>query len=850
MLFCNIPFPSCLNNFALVVNHIMHNGDMKIKRLFLALAIATVFSTASLAAPTFVSQTEGTSIIRDGKISIYIDPDSPKGVKLAADNLRKDLEAVCGKQTRYVKKYKDATIVISTSPSRTSGMAEQLNGKKEMFLIRSEGGKLHISGSDRRGTIYGIYELSRQAGVSPWYYWADVPVEKKSDIRILPGTYTDGEPSVEWRGIFLNDEAPCLTSWVKNTFGTEFGGHEFYEKVFELILRLKGNLLWPAMWNWAFYADDPMNSELADEMGVIISTSHHEPMARNHQEYARARDFWGPWNYSTNPQMLDRFFREGIERIKGKEDIVTIAMRGDGDEAMGEDADTALLEKVVENQRKIIEEVTGKDASQTPQVWALYKEVLDYYDKGMRVPDDVTILLSDDNWGDIRRVPREGERFRPGGWGIYYHVDYVGAPRNSKLVNVTQTISMWEQLRLAFDYGIRKMWILNVGDLKPMEYQIQFFMDMAWNPESFNQNKILSHTEEFCSHIVGKELAHEAAAIIDKGTKYSSRVTAEMLDRNTFNLQSGEWASVLSDYVTLERDALRLMTMIDREKWDSYKELILFPIQLMANLYGMYYAQAMNLALYEKGDPEADFWADEVEKAFRRDAALMQSYNKDIAGGKWNGMMTQKHIGYTSWNDDFPEDTLPEIKRVGTGPMVFTAENGTLTMDAEHFYRSTSGGNREWAIYPDFGRMRSAIALTPYTETPDGDSLEYAFTIEGDIPEEAQVHIIIRPTLDFLGTGGRFTVSLDDCTPVEVHFNRNLNEQPENIYSVYYPTVASRAVESIVTLPVEKHKDLHKIMIKPLSPGIVFEGIVVNLGGYKPQYLFGEESTKHLSDHK
>ena len=212
------------------------------------------------------------------------------------------------------------------------------------------------------------------------------------------GVYTDGEPAVRYRGIFLNDEAPCLTTWVKNTFGTEYGNHEFYAKVFELILRLKGNLLWPAMWGWAFYADDELNSKTADEMGVIIGTSHHEPMARNHQEWARNRDKYGKWNYNTNQEVLDKFFKEGIERRQGTEDIVTIGMRGDGDEAMSEESDVALLEKIIRNQRQIISDVTKQRADKTPQMWALYKEVMDYYDKGMKVPDDVTILLCDDNW--------------------------------------------------------------------------------------------------------------------------------------------------------------------------------------------------------------------------------------------------------------------------------------------------------------------------------------------------------------------------------------------------------------------------------------------------------------------
>ena len=349
-------------------------------------------------------------------------------------------------------------------------------------------------------------------------------------------------------------------------------------------------MLWPAMWGWAFYADDPENSKTADEMGVIMGTSHHEPMARNHQEYARKRGEWGPWNYQKNQQKLDQFFREGIERMKGTEDMVTIGMRGDGDEAMSEDADTKLLQRIVENQRKIIKQVTKKPANKTTQVWALYKEVLDYYDKGMRVPDDVIMLLCDDNWGNVRRVPNAQERKHPGGWGLYYHVDYVGAPRNTKWINVTQTQQMFEQLSLAYDYGIQRMWILNVGDLKPMEYPIQLFMDMAWNPKEYTQQTVTDHTQRFfqsmfgqCSMVNGQcSMAKEAASIYNRNCQYMARVTPEMLDAQTYNVATGEWRKVADDYARLERQALRLFSDIPEEARDAYRQSILFPVQLSA----------------------------------------------------------------------------------------------------------------------------------------------------------------------------------------------------------------------------------------------------------------------------
>ena len=780
-------------------------------------------------------------------------------VQLAIANLKQDFERVLGEN--HGDRSRDVAdesanhgpvpmILIGTVGTNKQidqwvkkGLLRDLKGKTEKYIIKAIDGNLVIAGSDKRGTVFGIYELSKQMGVSPWYYWADVPVVKHDNIYVLPGEYTDGEPNVRYRGIFLNDEAPCLTSWVKNTFGTNYGDHRFYEKVFELILRLKGNFLWPAMWGWAFYADDPENLKTADAMGVIIGTSHHEPMARNHQEYARNRKEWGAWNYQKNKQNLDRFFREGIERMKGTDDIVTIGMRGDGDEAMSEDADTKLLQTIVENQRKIIKEVTGKPANKTPQVWALYKEVLDYYDKGMRVPDDVLILLCDDNWGNLRRVPNAQERKHPGGWGLYYHVDYVGAPRNSKWLNVTPTQNMWEQLTLAADNGLDRMWILNVGDLKPMEYPITMFMDMAWNPREFSANNITDHTLRFCTEFFGMDQAPEAARILNLCCKYAGRSTAEMLDATTYNVETGEWQRVADDYMRLETEALRQYITLKPEYRDAYQQIILFPVQAMGNLHQMYYAQAMNLKLAAENNPDANLWALKVREAFVRDSLLCAAYNHDIAGGKWNGMMTQKHIGYRSWNDNFPADCMPLVKTVfeGNGGYVFEAKNGYVAIEAEHYFEAKADGKAQWTIIPYMGRTRSAITLMPYTEPANG-SLTYKFALKDTI-DSVKVHIIVKSTLDYLNKGGlTYTVSLDGSEPQRINFNSRLNEDKENIYSVFYPTVARRVVESVITLPIDASKGSHFLTLTPDDPAILFEKIVIDAGGYQPQFLFGQES--------
>ncbi len=826
------------------------NKPFQTARTILLAALLTTFLTGIRAAERFIVFQSETNTWKLNDITIGYSEAEHSCVRLAAANLAADFGKVTGTAaTLNSTSLPTPTILIGTVGTNPQidqwvkqGELRDLKGKTEKYIIKTIGDQLVIAGSDKRGTVYGIYELSRQIGVSPWYYWADVPVEKHSELYILKGEYTDGEPAVRYRGLFLNDEAPCLTTWVKNTFGTNYGGHKFYEKVFELILRLKGNYLWPAMWGWAFYADDPENLKTADAMGVMMGTSHHEPMARNHQEYARDRKGWGAWNYATNKENLDRFFREGIERMKGTDDIVTIGMRGDGDEAMGNGTDTKLLESIINNQRRIIKEVTGKSADKTPQIWALYKEVQDYYDAGLRVPDDVTVLLCDDNWGNVRRLPTAEEKKRKGGWGLYYHVDYVGAPRNSKWINVTPIQNMWEQLQLAYNGGIQKLWILNVGDLKPMEYPIQLFMDMAWNPTRYLVSNLLDHPRAFCAECFGEDQACEAASLLNLVSKYNGRITSEMLDARTYT--TDEFAQVVSEYQALEARALRQFITLKPEARDAYRQIILFPIQAMGNVYEMYYAQAMNHQLAAQGDPEANCWAERCRQAFKRDSLLNLQYNKEIADGKWDGMMIQKHISYRTWNDNYRADVCPSLKEVADpqqGP-VFSAQDGYISIEAEHTWNRTDASQAQWTVIPYMGRTLSGIALMPYTVPTDNASLAYRFAHGGS--KTIKVHIVTKSTLDFLDKGGLiYDVSVDGAEPVSVNFNSNLNEKPENIYSIYYPTVASRVVEKEVELSIGEG-DLHTLTIHPQDPGIVFEKIVIDLGGYQRQFLFGKESPK------
>ena len=665
-------------------------------------------------------------ITKGAPCSIVMDTAEDEGVKMAISNLQQDIRQVCNNQPALLNNipakrcviignYHSAIIQKLIAAGKID--KEQLINKNEKFLLQviakpADGvdEALVIAGSDKRGTIYGIYELSKQMGVSPWYWWADVPVIQQENVYIKPGIYTDGEPKVEYRGIFINDEWPSFGNWAK----AKFGGinSKVYKHVFELVLRLKGNFVWPAMWGSAFYDDDPQNGQLANTMGIVMGTSHHEPMALAQQDWKRRGK--GEWDYNHNAQNLRDFWTYGIERAKNWESVITVGMRGDGDEPMSEGANISLLENIVKDQRKIIEKVTGKKAKETPQVWALYKEVQEYYDKGMRVPDDITLLLCDDNWGNVRKLPNLNEKPRSGGYGMYYHFDYVGAPRNSKWININPIPRIWEQMNLTYEYGVRKLWIVNVGDLKPMEYPITFFLDMAWNPEKFNAQNLQQHTENFCAQLFGSQYAKEAARILSLYAKYNRRVTPETLNAKTYSFNYGEWERVVDEYNALALDAHNLGFLLPATYRDTYDQIISYPVQACSNLYNMYYAQAKNHALAAKLDPEANQWADKVESCYLRDSLLSHYYNKVISNGKWNHMMDQIHIGYTSWNNP-QKQIMPKVIRVPEKEKTYTFQeiDGYVAMEAEHFTRAIAEGETSWSIIPDFGKTLSGVTLFP-----------------------------------------------------------------------------------------------------------------------------------------
>ena len=522
---------------------------------------------------------------------------------------------------------------------------------------------LVICGSDKRGTIYGIYDLSEQMGVSPWYFWADVPAKHRDRLFVKAGKQVQGPPSVKYRGIFLNDEAPDLSNWIHEKYGNAPGypgaanyGRGFYTNLFELMLRIRANYLWPAMWNNAFNEDDTNNPMLADEYGIVMGTSHQEPMMRAQKEWDRkySRQY-GSWNYARIPEVVSNFWRAGIERNKNYENLTTIGLRGANDTPMAEGgpaANKALLEKIVADQRKILAEVINPDVTQVPQVWCLYKEVMDYYNAGMRVPDDVTLLWAEDNWGNVRRLPTAEERQRSGGAGIYYHFDYHGGPRSYQWINSDPIPKIWDQMLLAKQYGADRVWIVNVGHFKGYEFPTEFFMSLAWDTSRWSNDNLDEFTRLWAEREFGKEHAAEIAEIISTYAKFNGRRKPELLDANTYSLVNyGEFEKVASDYEALAARAEKINWQLPPEIRDAFYELVLFPAKASAGLNAMYLAAARNRLYAEQGRASANDFAAQARELFAAQTNLMVNFNQTFAGGKWDHFMDQPYIGYVSWSE-------------------------------------------------------------------------------------------------------------------------------------------------------------------------------------------------------
>jgi Glycosyl hydrolase family 115/Gylcosyl hydrolase family 115 C-terminal domain/Viral BACON domain len=698
--------------------------------------------------------------------TLFVDTNDFPGVVRAVHDLQADIARVIGRDP-LLKSARSSigtnAIIIGTigkSPiidelvSTRKIDVSQISGKWESFLIQvvpkpfgDVQNALIIAGGDKRGTIYGVYDLSEQIGVSPWYWWADVPVAHKSSLYAKTGRIIEGQPAVKYRGIFLNDEAPCLTGWVNEKFGNY--NHRFYTNVFELLLRLKANYLWPAMWNNCFNEDDPLNPKLADEYGIVMGTSHVEPMLRADKEWNRKGHNAAEWNYDKNPEILRTFWEDGIERNKDYESIITIAMRGKIDTPMSESANIALLERIVADQRQIIARRMNPDVTKVPQLWALYKEVQEYYEKGMRVPDDVTLLWCDDNWGNIRRLPTPEERKRSGGAGIYYHFDYVGGPRNYKWLNTTPISKVWEQMNMAYQYGADRIWIVNVGDLKPLEFPMEFFLRFAWAPNRWPKEKISEYTRLWAEREFGPAHANEIADLLAKYTKFNGRRKPELLEPETFSLINYREAdTVLADWKSIAAKAEKISAALPEGYRPAFYELILHPIKACEIVNELYITVGKNRLYAEQGRASANDLAAHARALFKADQDQSDYYNHTLLNGKWNHMMDQTHIGYTYWQQP-PKNSMPKVNEIQVPE---PAEMG-IAIEGSRFAWPGSTNEPVLPIFDSFNQPRRLIDVFNKGRIP------FDFTVNASVP-----WLTVTPTKGTVDRACEVSVAVDWST--------------------------------------------------------------------------------------
>ncbi|ODO11310.1 hypothetical protein I350_00086 [Cryptococcus amylolentus CBS 6273] len=579
------------------------------------------------------------------------------------------------------------------------GVRAELDGKWESYDIRCLSSPLRglkeslvLTGSDKRGTIYALYALSSQFGISPFHFFSDVPYPQHPTIAFDKSqVLSHGEPTVKYRGLFINDEHPALWGWAMEHWGKERWEPalvvEFYEKWFEMMLRLKANYFWPAMWASQFYSDGlPPNSSantpgpnllLAASFGLVPGTSHHEPMGRNKPEWDASHK--GAWDWTENKQEMEEFWRAGAERgaEAGADIVYTMGMRGDGDEPL-QGASNALVQNITNVQQGILKDVYKTDDLESKgvgQVWCMYKEVAGYYQNGLEVPDDVTALFADDNYGNIVSVlPPEREGHKAGA-GIYYHLDYVGWPRNYKwihTINLAKSNSAWDQMNIARAFNTTQIWIVNIGTLKPLEQPTEWFLDSAWDSERWPRGSWREWREQWAKREfgVGEEVGREVGDIMGRYELLASRRKAELVDSETWSIINyNEAEQVLAEWTSLTERATKVYDHLPEERRAAFFELVLMLCAAQANLNKLHIAVARSKLYAYQARTAANVFAQEAIDAFHQDANITETFHA-LLDRKWDHMWDQSHINYYEALEPV-RDSLPPIHFVNPNQPVF-----------------------------------------------------------------------------------------------------------------------------------------------------------------------------------
>lgn len=750
---------------------------------------------------------------------------SDQPIKLACDNAEEKVVQTALKL--FIRDYqsvfsasaavdaRQGNIIVGTvgkSPllKAVSADVSALIGKKQAFLLQVlPDGKLLVAGSDSHGTAYGIMELSRLIGVSPWEWWADVTPEKKISF-VLPAEYqTLQSPSVEYRGIFINDEDWGLMPWSSQTYEpSDIKGHigpKTNARIFELLLRLRANTYWPAMHECTlpFFLTEG-NRKVAEEYGIFIGSSHCEPMVCSAAGEWRRRG-QGDYDYVNNSASVYKFWEDRVKEVAQQGNIYTLGMRGVHDGQM-QGAKTvaeqkAVLERVLKDQRGLLQKYVNKDVTTIPQAFIPYKEVLDIYNAGLQVPDDVTLIWCDDNYGYIRHFPTAEERARKGGNGIYYHVSYWGRPHDYLWLGTFSPYLLHQQMKLAYDRGIQKMWVLNVGDIKPAEYQIELFLDMAWNIDEVNEIGVTAHLKSWLEREFGSNCAEELLPAMEahyqlsyiRKPEFMGNTREEERDPKYKVIKDLPWSEQtiserLRSYTVLSDVVERMESNIPADRQDAYFQLVKYPVQAAAQMNRK--ILTAQLARHSKAD-----WK-QSDAAFDSIASLTQQYNS-LQNGKWNRMM------------DFQPRKLPVFKRVehttATEPMVTDRKILCKWNAMECTYGKP-------VPYEGLGYERKAAGIRK------GSSLTFAFDDYGKDSVEVEIRLLPSHPLDEKQL--RFAISVDEAVPQTVSYETKgrSEEWKENV-------LRNQAIRK-VTLPINKQAS-HKLVITALDEGVVLDQVLL-----------------------
>lgn len=727
------------------------------------------------------------------------------------DKTYDEFASSCGAELGLIKGKRECYL-IRYVPAGSAALSATTYAQKDIILV---------FGSDKLGCEYGLLYISSLIGVSPWHYWGDVVPEKQSDLQVAVSDLNiiSKEPSVEYRGFFLNDEWPSLGSWVSNTFGRF--DENFYATVFDLLLRMRGNFMWPAMWAEVFGEDGTAYPEaiadLATDLGITMGTSHHEPLFRAGEEFtyhmtdSNDIGYGKDWSYYTNERGIYKFWEDGVKRDKDHKALITIGMRGERDSLLlGADAtmkdNVDLLKKAITDQKKILADNGLADA---PQVLALYKEVEDYYygDKDTEglnnwdVLDDTLLLLSDDNFGNLRSVPSPETKDRPAGWGIYYHLDYHGDPISYEWVNSTPIAKMWEQLTTAYEYGIRRLWIVNVGDLRPVEMPLQYFLDLAFDIEKYSEPNITYDYMRNWARTQFPKLSGEdlerVTELLHEYTRFNGDRRPEATHPDTFSFtEEREALCELERAEGLFAKADEVASLMPAEYRDRFYGFVEFPCKASANLRRMMLLTGAYDIAASKAVGVANAIKDAVDQTIALDKELVRCYNEEMSNGKWRGMMSSKHVDFKHWNDE--DSVYPDLSYVGTsadGSAIVTsigdgavssyaddAERDAAIVDflesissehaddviifkADEFTSSTEVDGSSWQVIDDYGKSGVSVKLYPLCKDYADPALAPSLKFDLDIKTEGEYKVTVytAPSNNpFKGKGLRFAVAVDD----------------------------------------------------------------------------------------